>query len=439
MFQSLFENLYNILMRKALVQEDPYKYEQKISELTLPPKGEIPDMGKDEKLSQRLSAFHAQLEFLNSYYQFSVGFIDLRRIRDIIGLVQYIDWANLNQNSPDATTAALAETLGKIRPGSDSVSTGIISTSLAQLKTLCHGVLVQLKDLLGFQRQAYKLLLRRQLLPKAGESLARMYAADPNKAYERLRGVFTAEMKGQHFYKDLALEMLQEEFESARAAELREKALAVLVIPKERMERPRSAPDYKAFLLEAIRLLLPAGGHLQDMLRKISANLELLDTRRQGLGGKLRSWLKKAFQSRVEKAVIQIRYFDSRTSISHTESIELQKFTDGVRRKIALYDSLSQSDSVSFVRLSESTEQQIDGFLKKNIGELQLLYRRTYGLSEYFRQEASAEQRDQLKGIRIELSGLKNSIVRANRRRYEYVSRKEEESRLEQMGVVQSK
>ena len=436
MFQSLFENLYNILMRKALVQEDPYKYEKKISEVTLPPKGGIPDMEKGEKLSHRLSAFHAQLEFLNSYYQFSTDFLDLSRIRDFIGLIQYIDWSNVNEKSPDATTAALAQTLGKIRPDSDTVSTGIISTSLSQIKSLSHAVLLQLKDLLGFQKQAYKLLLRTQLLSRVRESLARMYTDNPDKAYERLRSVFAAEMKGQRFYRDLALEMLQEEFESKRAAELQAKALAVLEIPKEKTAKAQSKPDYKAFLLEAVRLLLPAGGHLQDAVRKITANLEMVDRNGRGLGGKLRSWLKKTFQNRMEHEVVQIRYFDSRTSITHTEAIELRKFIDGIRRKIALYDSLSQSDSVSFVRLSESTEPQIDGFLKKNIAELQLLHRRLSGLSEYFRQEASSEQRDQLKGIRIELSGLKNCIVRANRRRYEYVARKEEESRLQQMGVV---
>ena len=108
-FQSLFENLYNILMRKALIQEDPYKYERKISEIEMPPKGDIQDMEKGEKLSLRLSSFHAQLEFLNTYYQFSMDFIDLQRIRRIIGLVQYINWTHVSETAPEATTAVLAD------------------------------------------------------------------------------------------------------------------------------------------------------------------------------------------------------------------------------------------------------------------------------------------------------------------------------------------
>ena len=40
----------------------------------------------------------------------------------------------------------------------------------------------------------------------------------------------------------------------------------------------------------------------------------------------------------------------------------------------------------------------------------------------------------QIKGIRIELSGLKNCLVRSNQLRYEYVSRKEEGERLKKLG-----
>jgi hypothetical protein len=164
-------------------------------------------------------------------------------------------------------------------------------------------------------------------------------------------------------------------------------------------------------------------------------NQELLEKSRQGLGGKLRAWLQKAFQNRELSRTVEIRYFDSRTSTTQTESIDFRKFVERVRRKISLFDALSLPDSTSFARLSEAPEQQIEGFLKKNLGELQLLHRRLQGLSEYFRQEASKEQKDQLKGIKIELSGLKNCIVRTNRRRYEYVALKEEEARLQQLGV----
>lgn len=431
-FQSLFENLYNILLRKALVQEDPYKYEQKISEVTIPPKGDILDSGKGEQISLRLSTFHAQLEFLNTYYQFSLEFVDLKRIRRIIGLVQYINWQQVVETSPDVTTAVLAEILGKIHPGSDNISTRIISTSLAQMQSLFRSILSQLKEILGFQKQNYKLMLRQELLPPIRQTVAKLYEASPDKAYEKIKTVFASNMKEKPFFRDLVIELLQEEF-AEDAARLQERSLAALKIPKE--VEGRKKPDYKGILMEAARLMFPAGGHLQDALRKIVNNEEMLEKSRQGLAEKLRSWLRKAFQNRELSRTIEIRYFDSRTSTTQTETIDFRKFVDRVRRKSSLLAALSVPDSTSFARLSEASEQQIHGFLKKSLGELQLLHRRLQGLSECFRQEASKEQKDQLKGIKIELSGLKNCIVRANRRRYEYVALKEEEVRLKQLGV----
>lgn len=435
-FQSLFENLYNILLRKALIQEDPYKYEQKISEIEVPPTGDILELEKGEKLSQRLSAFHVQLEFLNTYYQFSVDFIDLQRIRRIIGLVRYINWAHVSETSPDATTAVFAEALGKIRPGSDNISTGIVSSSLAQMQSVSRTILARLKEILGFQRQSYKLTLRRRLFPSLRQTLAKLYAVSADKAYERLKIVFSATMKGQPFYRDLVTELLEEEF-SEDAPKLRQQCLTGLKIIEEKSAEVRKKPDYRVILMEAIRMILPAGGHLRYALRKVVTNQEMLEKSRRGLGGKFRSWLQKTLRNREQSRTVEIRYFDSRTSTTQTESIDFQKFVEGVRRKSSLFDGLNQPDSASFARLSEASEQQIDTFLKKNIGELQLLHRRLQGLNDLFRQEASTEQKEQLKGIKIELSGLKNCFVRANRRRYEYVALKEQEVRLQQLGVAE--
>ena len=435
MFQTLFENLYNILLRKALIQEDPYKYEQKISEIEEPPKGEILDLEKSEKLGQRLSAFHAQLEFLNTYYQFSLDFLDLQRVRRIITLVQYINWVNVSETSPDATTAVLAETLGKIRPGSDNLSTGIISTTLTQMQKLSRTVLAQLKEILGFQRQSYKLMLRRKLFDSVRQKLETAYAVGADKAYQRLKTAFAATMKGEPFYRDLATELLQEEF-SKEAQELRKKSLSVLKLPKVQAARAPTKPEYRVVLMEAVRLILPAGGHLKDALRKVVTNRETVENSRRSFGGKFRSWLQKRFQNRGQSWVAEIRYFDPRTSTTQTESIDFQKFVENVRRKCSLFDALSQPDSTSFVRLGEASEQQIDIFLKKNIGELQLMYRRLQGLNDLLRQEAPTELKEPLKGIKIELSGLKNCVVRGNRRRYEYVALKEEEVRLQQLGVA---
>jgi hypothetical protein len=56
-------------------------------------------------------------------------------------------------------------------------------------------------------------------------------------------------------------------------------------------------------------------------------------------------------------------------------------------------------------------------------------------LDEFFKSKVAAENRERIKGIKPELSALKNSYVKANQLRYEYSAQKEEEEQLKRLGV----
>jgi hypothetical protein len=92
--------------------------------------------------------------------------------------------------------------------------------------------------------------------------------------------------------------------------------------------------------------------------------------------------------------IISVEYFDSATSTSRTEQFNFELFSESVEKK---------------ARLS--------------------------GLNIYLLSEASREQRDRLKGIKIELSALKNSIIKTNKKKYEYVALKDEEKQLRKLGI----
>src|SRR3972149_11446384 len=65
-FQIFYENLYNIFLRKGLIQEDPYKYDEKISEIDSPSDDAFLESEEQEKINNRLSQYHTRLEFLNN-------------------------------------------------------------------------------------------------------------------------------------------------------------------------------------------------------------------------------------------------------------------------------------------------------------------------------------------------------------------------------------
>ncbi|MDX9957449.1 MAG: hypothetical protein RBT68_03310, partial [Spirochaetia bacterium] len=55
LFQSAFQGIYNVLLRKGLIHEDPYKLELKISEVQTPPEGSFAESEKLDQMCIRLS------------------------------------------------------------------------------------------------------------------------------------------------------------------------------------------------------------------------------------------------------------------------------------------------------------------------------------------------------------------------------------------------
>ncbi len=81
LFTSAYEGIYNTFLKKGLISEDPYKYDQKISEITPPSAENILDSDKINQMSQRLSMYDSQLDFLNSFYEFSTNYITMSRLK----------------------------------------------------------------------------------------------------------------------------------------------------------------------------------------------------------------------------------------------------------------------------------------------------------------------------------------------------------------------
>jgi hypothetical protein len=57
------------------------------------------------------------------------------------------------------------------------------------------------------------------------------------------------------------------------------------------------------------------------------------------------------------------------------------------------------------------------------------------GLYNTFRAEVSRDKRTKIRGIKLELNAVKNSLVKANQKKHEYVAIKEEEEQMRRLGL----
>ena len=195
-FHSSYQGLWNILQRKGLIQEDPYKNDQKISDAVAPSDESFMESEKDQQMSVRLSAFDNTLDYLTNYFEFSLDHMDLRRVKNLVGIANYIKWNNLSETSPKFTTRALAEYAGKLRGEADTLSINLLKDAVEQLSKTQRNLLSYLKQIAEVKKAEYKLYLREEVVPEA--------EFDPNSAYQNREKTLRA-MKKAYSAKNRAV------------------------------------------------------------------------------------------------------------------------------------------------------------------------------------------------------------------------------------------
>ncbi|HUX12035.1 MAG TPA: hypothetical protein VMW87_03355 [Spirochaetia bacterium] len=431
-FHLSYQGFYNVLRRKGLVDEDPYKHEQKISEIVPPSNRPFLESERDAQMSVRLSDFDSQLDFLNQYYQFAMDFLDLRRLRDLLALTSYIGWSQLSPTSENMTTRVLAELLEKVVKGGDQMSTSIVTDAHDQLSKLQRQILGQLKKLADYQREACKVEIRSEILPEAAIPESPLTHLDD--CVKIIKRLWAKKFPQRPFYAELVQEIIQEDH-APNAAIRKEELLRGLAVNQEKRQRVDPAKDLRRILAEGLRVLATASRTLDECVAKLKDNAVLLDTRRRSVAERFRLWILRAMGHKPRKNVYEVTFNDITTSAVQRETIEFTKFTLEVERKARVYAAILARTGNLARKIEAASEEQLFSFLARNVSEIQLIHRRLQSMDNYFKDAVTGPERPQIRGIKIELTSLKNSIISANRKKHEYVAHKDELVQLKKLGI----
>ena len=423
-FHAGFGSLYNLYLKKGLIHEDPYKAEAKIAELEVPSIISFTEMEKLDQLTKRLANFDNQLDFLVNFYQFSVEFLNMDRIKRILGLVKYIDWIHLSSDTSNPVSQAVADMTNQVKLGSDPITLSVISESLSHLAKSSTLILGHLKSLTEYQRESYKLTLR--------EMAENMSASDAANV-QQIRKKFVAAKTGMPFYPDLADEVIREN-DPNEGEELRAAVLKRLQIVEEKRKTVKRQVSYKSFLIDGITGL---GGTVQsfsEIIPKLDENSIILENEKSGFLTKLKKLIQQMLNREPDPLVYEVESIDPVKGIPVKEKVDFNYFVSDLERKVRTLTPLASKGTAS-AKLEAMQEEQLVGFLERSIREIQNLHKTLNALDDFFKAEVAKENRDKIKGIKPELGVIKNAIVRANSRRHEYSAQKEEEEQLRRLGV----
>src|SRR5271157_2607827 len=137
-FEALFEGAIGMLIRKGLLREDPYNYEQAFSDIAIPKDDVLPEFENSDEVSYRLAAYRRQLKYVSTEYALELPTLNLARLKKLSALISFINWLELGESTKSPTTRAFARVFMKVRMGADSMASQILKDSEVQIVKTTH-------------------------------------------------------------------------------------------------------------------------------------------------------------------------------------------------------------------------------------------------------------------------------------------------------------
>lgn len=431
---SAVKTIRTVLVKKGFIQDDPYKYDSKTNEVQIPDTDDFSSDRKSSELGARLSQYEAMLDFLVSSYQFTCDFLATNRIALLVKLNQVFFWESFSPTSTNPNTRTLAETMTTLRSGSDPLSISIVNDALSQLSKTALSITRTLKGLAEFHRERYKVAVRKLVMPAVTVNPEKL-TGSVTTIIKDIKTAFPVSMSGQPFYTELIEEILKEDYSPDHAV-LQQQLLTRLSVTKKMDSGKAEDQSLKPVLLDGIRTLGAASPQLDEMVGKLHENMNLLLSSDKGVMARFFRVLRKAFNLPEEEESITITTIDPITQATKRETVDFTSLMEAIQHRSRVLTGFSLKPSATYQKVELMEEEQILDLLTRHISELNTVIKQCSGLDTYFKQSISHENRNRVRGIKVELSAIRNNLVKANQCRAEYAAQVEEQQQLKKLGIT---
>ena len=153
---------------------------------------------------------------------------------------------------------------------------------------------------------------------------------------------------------------------------------------------------------------------------------------------KFKKWLESLVHKTEKSHIYTVDYFDERTGTTKQEKLNYDRFVDHTMKKAKLLGILASRVSTAYMRLENSNEEKLFEFLNTSVEELNYILKTLPALDTFFKSEIPRNLRSRIKGIKLEITALKNSVIKANQKKHEFVSKQEEHEQMKKLGINMS-
>jgi hypothetical protein len=228
-------------------------------------------------------------------------------------------------------------------------------------------------------------------------------------------------------------EVIKEDYSNEGPA-LREEVLKKLKVADNKPKAVKAPVSFKGILVEGIIALGSTATTFTDIIAKFDDNQTVLENEKKGFIQKLKKLMQQVFNKEPDPVIYDVEYMDPVKGVNVREKINFNSLRSDLDRKIRTLTPMASKGGTA-AKLESMQEEQLVGFLERNIRDIQSIHKTLNAMDDFFKTEVAKEERDKIKGIKPELGTIKNAILRANSKRHEYSAQKEEEEQLKRLGV----
>lgn len=427
------QNLITLLVKKGQIQADPYKMDKKISDIVVPEDSQFLESERSVKLGARLSDFERTLDFICNLFQFSLNNLTLERLKKLANLNNFIDWKSVTNTASRANTRGLGECLANLKKSEEQLSFEVAQDCVHRAAKAVSNANQILKGVADFQKEVFKIEIRKDVFEHPSYSVEKAQAS-LNDAVGQIKKLFPQVMGKRAYYPELVDELVQEEY-GAHKEERRKELLKKFEIAVKVEEKKATTVDTKEMLMEAVRTISGMAPQLDIVIGKINENVALLESEHQSWMDKLIAAFRKAFNLKEPPIEYDVGIVDASTQTRRTESIRINEFITDLGKRSRIYNSLSVKKASGYVKLESQSEGAIEEYLIKQLAECNKLMVLLQALDEYFKSTVKSENKLKVKGLKMELTAMKNVMVKTNQRKADYSAYMEEAEQLKRLGI----
>ena len=241
-------------------------------------------------------------------------------------------------------------------------------------------------------------------------------------------------MKKKPFYTDLIVEIIREDY-GEDSSILQQEILSKLEIKEKQDSFSPQKVNNRPILISGLKILSNSAPHLKAALEKIKSNQEMVYKAENTVFKKIAQIFRQALKLEPPEKQITIIITDNITQNTKKQTINYSVFEKEVLQKISLFQSILMSNSAVNQKIKTMPDEFLFNSLTKYISDSNEILKQLGGLDEFYK-NVKPELRSKIRGIKIEITTITNSVIKANQCRAEYQALSDEVNQMKRLGVI---